>query len=323
MKYIFIAWTRYNRRSDMLAQHLDATMYHLAYGRHGDIWRAPLRYMVLSWRTWALLRRERPEVVFVQNPPIVCVLIAYLYARCCNARYVIDSHTAAFLSPKWRWSLWLHRLLSRGAVTTIVTNDHLCAVVRRWGCRVTKIGFTPAEYPDGEPFALEGAFNVAVISTGAEDEPLDLVFAAARRLPEVRFYVTGDARRVDPTVLTRRPDNCHMTGYLSYAQYVGLLRQANVVLDLTTRNHTLLLGAFEAVALGTPLIISDWPVLRDYFSDGTVHIPNTIEGVYAGVRQAQREQATLRAGILHLRDQLNTEWTHTFQEFQGLLASGR
>ena len=317
---IFIAWTRYNRRSDLLAQHLGARMHHLPYGRHGALLQAPLRYLVLAIRTWRILRRERPDVVFVQNPPIFCVLTVWCYAWLHGARYVIDSHTAAFLSPKWRWSLGLHRWLSRRAVTTIVTNRQLRDLVAGWGCHTSVIGFTPASYPAGDAFPLAGSFNVGVVSTGAEDEPLDVVFEAARGLPDVMFYVSGDTRRVDPAVLAHKPANCQLTGYLPYGQYVGLLRGVDVVIDLTTRDHTLLLGAFEAVSLGTPLIISDWPVLRDYFSEGAIHIPNTVEGIRAGVRQAQQERAALRAAIVRLRDQLDRDWTHRFAELQQRLA---
>lgn len=318
---IFIAWTRYNRRSDLLAQHLGATMQHVAYGRHGALLQAPLRYLVLALRTWRMLRRESPDVVFVQNPPIFCVLTVFCYTRLYGGRYVIDSHTAAFLSPKWRWSLGLHRWLSRRAVTTIVTNNQLREQVQGWGCHSSVIGFTPANYPAGDSFPLTGAFNVGVVSTGAEDEPLDVVFEAARGLSDVRFYISGDTRRVDPAVLAQRPANCELTGYLPYAQYVGLLRGVDVVIDLTTRDHTLLLGAFEAVSLGTPLIISDWPVLRDYFSQGTIHIPNTVDGIRAGVRQAQQECAALRAAIVRLREQLDVDWNHKFAELQQLLAA--
>ena len=100
---------------------------------------------------------------------------------------------------------------------------------------------------------------------------------------------------------------------------MGLLRGADVVIDLTTHDHTLLLGAFEAVSLCTPLIISDWPVLRDYFPIGTVHVANTVEGVCEGVRRAQREHAALRQDILHLREKLYAEWHHKFTELQRLL----
>ncbi|HEX5414471.1 MAG TPA: glycosyltransferase, partial [Chloroflexota bacterium] len=142
MSSTFLAWTRYNRRSDLLSQHFGATMHHIPRGQTGTVWNAPIRYARQSGETWQILRREKPDTIFVQNPPIICVLVAYLYARQHGARYVIDSHTAAFLSPKWRWALGLHRALSRGAVTTIVTNEALRQVVSGWGCHASVMGFT-------------------------------------------------------------------------------------------------------------------------------------------------------------------------------------
>jgi glycosyltransferase involved in cell wall biosynthesis len=296
-------------------------MHHVYYGQSGKLHQAPMRYLAQARQTWHVLRQERPEVVLVQNPPIFCAMMASLYARQCGAKYLIDSHTAAFLSPKWRWSLGLHRVLSRRALTTIVTNKHLKEAVDRWGCHSFILGFTPAEYPPGEPFPLKTGFNVALISTGAEDEPLEVAFEAASRLRDVNFYVTGNANCIPPNILAIKPDNCYMTGYLSNERYIGLLRAVDVVMDLTTRDHTLLLGAFEAVSLGTPLIVSDWPVLRDYFSLGTVHVPNTAEGIYEGVCYAKREHVTLQQDILRLRDQLHADWKQKFMELQHLLAT--
>lgn len=319
MKSTFIAWARYHRRSELLAGHLGATMHFIHNGRLRKLWQTPVRYLVQAWQTWHVLRRERPDVVFVQNPPIFCVLLAFLYTRRHGAQYVIDSHTGAFLSSKWRWSLGLHRMLSRGALTTIVHNEAQEEIVKRWGCRYLVLADPVGNYPAGERFPFDGQFNAVVVSSFHRDEPLDAVFEAAAQLPEVSFYVTGDYTRGASTLLAKRPDNCRLTGYIPYEQYVGLLRGADVVIDLVAANYTLLCGAFEAVSLGTPLITSDWPILRDYFPIGTVHIPNTVEGICEGVRRGQREQAALRRDILLLREQLRAEWEQRFAELQHLL----
>jgi glycosyltransferase involved in cell wall biosynthesis len=330
MKITFIAWTRYHRRSELLAQHLGATIHYIQYWQPGKLLQVPVKYLtqalkalvrypVQTLRTWRVLRRERPDVVFAQNPPIFCVLVSFIYARRYGAQYVIDSHTGAFLSPKWRWSLELHRVLSRRALMTIVHNKSQEKIVNRWGCRYCVLAFTPGDYPAGEHFPFDGQFNVAVISTFEEDEPLDVVFEAAGRLPEVNFYVTGDSKRIAPRLIAKKPDNCRLTGYLSYDRYVGLLRGVDVVIDLTDQDHTLLMGGFEAVSLGKPLITSDWPVLKDYFSLGTVHIPNTVEGVCEGVRRARLGHDTLQRDILRLRDQLENEWRQKLEELQDLL----
>ena len=321
-KIAFVVWARYHRRSELLAQNLGATIYYVYSGKAGNLLTAPGRYLVQAWKTLRLLVREQPDVIFVQNPPIFAVLVTCLFAQLFGKGYVIDSHTGAFVGQKWRWSLGLHRRLSRGALTTIVHNNSQEAIVRRWGCDYCVLAFTPGEYPEGGDFFLEGQFNVAVISTFSADEPLDVVFEAAGCLPEVIFYVTGDSKRIAPHLLATKPGNCYLTGYLSYGQYVSLLRGADAILDLTTQDHTLLMGAFEAVSLGTPLIVSDWPILQDYFSLGTVHVPNTVEGVCEGVRRAQREQPMLRRDMLRLRERLQTQWEHQFREL-GRFLDGR
>lgn len=260
-------------------------------------------------------------MIFVQNPPIFSVLLAFIYARIHRAQYVIDSHTGAFFPP-WSWLPGLHRLLSRKALTTIVHNMSQEKIVKCWGCHTFVLSDYPGPRPDSERFPLDGRFNVGVVSSFAQDEPLDLLFEAASRLPEVQFYVTGDANRIESSLLAQKPHNCLLTGYLSYGRYIGLMREVDVIIALTTRNHTLLSGAYEAVSLGTPLITSDWPVLRDQFSIGTIHVQNTVEGIFEGVRQAQGEHDTLRRDIRTLRDRLQNEWKKSFEELQSLIAKG-
>lgn len=314
-KTSFIAWVRYDRRPDLLAERFGTKPHYIVVGQQGKLWQAPLRYPIQAWKTWHLLRRERPDVVYVQNPPIFAVLVVYLYARLHGAQYVIDSHTSAFIAPRWRWALGLLRRLARGALTVIVHNKAQADIVKQWGVPYVVIGFLAGDYPPGSHYPLKGVgngnhepFHVAVISTYELDEPLDVVFEAARQMPDVSFYVTGDSRRITPELLALKPDNCHLTGFVPYDQYIGLLRQAGTIIDLTTRNHTLLMGGFEAVSLGTPLITSDWPILRQYFSRGTVHIPNSVEGVCQGVRYAQQHEETLRKEMAALKAALDAEW---------------
>lgn len=319
MKISFIVWFPYDRRPDLLAQALGASVHYIHSGRSGRLPQAPVRYVLQGVRTWLTLRRERPEVIFVQNPPIFAVVLVYVYAKLHGAQFIIDSHSAAFLSKKWRWSLPLHRWLSRHALLTIVPNTDLAVIVAKWGYSPLILGFVPGDYPRGEPYPVNGDGNVAVISSFHEDEPLDVIFRAADRLPDATFYVTGNADRAPPALLARKPDNCHLTGYLPYEQYVGLLRTVDAALVLTTRDHTLLMGGFEAVSLGTPLITSDWPILQKYFSSGTVHVPNTVDGICEGVRRAQRRQETLRREIAQLREKLLAEWEEAFAELHSIL----
>lgn len=67
-------------------------------------------------------------------------------------------------------------------------------------------------------------------------------------------------------------------------------------------------------------LVSDWPVLRDCFPRGTVHVPNTVDGICEGVRRAEREREKLRCDISVLRDELDAEWDDRFAQLQRLLA---
>ncbi len=319
MKSTYISWVRHHRNSELLAQNLGASMHYFYVGQAGRPWGAVLRYVVQSWQTWKVLRCERPDAIIIQNPPISCVLLIYLYTRLHGGQYIIDSHTGAFTSWKWRWSLGLHRWLSARALSTIVHNESQAEIVKDWGCRYCVLGYRPGTYPAGEPYPLNGHFNVVVSCSFLGDEPVDVVFEAASGLEDICFYVTGDYARLDTDTLAAKPNNCYLTGYIPYEQYVGLLREADAVMALTRRNDSLLMGALEAVALRKPAIVSDSPILRAYFSLGTIHVSNSAEGVRSGVRQVQQSRATLQQEMALLRDRLQVEWEEEILELQALL----
>ena len=321
MKISFIAWEVLSRRSELLAQQLGADLHFVPHRRaRRTIINAPIRYIAHAVETWRILGKEQPNIVFVQNPPIFCALIAFLYSRRNAAAYALDSHTGAFTSPKWRWLSGLHRMLSRHALVNIVHNESVAKFIKPWKCDYLVISLIPGDYPKDDDFPFARDFNVAVVNTFTADEPLETVFEAAEQLPDVDFYVTGDSKRITPWLLDKKPPNCHLTGFLEYPSYIALLRGADAVMDLTTRDHTVLMGGFEAIAIGTPLITSDWPVLVDCFSLGTVHVPNTAEGIRAGVREVQQNHQSLKQGILSLREKLDHEWSEGFARLKELLA---
>ena len=303
-----------------MAQQLGSPVRFISVLRHGAPYQLPLRYLVQSLQTLKLLNSDRPDVIFVQNPPIFAALLIYIYARARHRHFVIDSHTGAF-TPPWSTTLWLHRILSRTALVTLVHNDRQAGIVSAWGARHLVLPDYPGPACGSTDYPLSGRFNAAVISSWSSDEPIDVVFQAARRSTDTHFYVTGDATRIDSKLLAVKPDNVHLTGYLSYEKYLGLLGRADVVIALTTRDNTLLSGANEAVSLGTPLITSDWPVLREQFSRGVIHVGNTVESLHQGLALAMSRQADLRREILELRDQLLVEWNQQFTTLTELIAS--
>lgn len=303
-----IAWAPHSRRSEVFAQELGATLHCIHYLKFQAPLYAPLKYVLQAARTLQVLFGERPRAVFVQNPPFVCGLIVSLYRRIIGAQFVLDHHSAAFASI-WDWALPIQKRLARQAAVNIVTNQHWADIVHSWEAQALIMGDPFVELPAGEAFSVvPGLTTIAFVHTFAPDEPLDAVLAAVSRLPEVHLYVTGDTRRRPASFFENQPPNVTFTGFLPDPQYIGLLRAVDAIMVLTTRDHTLQLGGCEAVSVGKPLIVSDWPFLRQFFSRGAIYVPNSADGIYQGICEMQRRKPDLQRGIVELRTDNRHEW---------------
>jgi glycosyltransferase involved in cell wall biosynthesis len=317
---VAISWAAYSRRSRMFARELDVPHYCIAARRPRGRVGAPVRYGLQAVRTFHLLFRLRPQLVHVQNPPCFCGLVVALYCRIAGARYVLDHHSASFL-PIWRLVAPVQRAVVRRAVTNVVTTEQWAGVVRSWGGRavVMRDAFHPL--PEGTAVDLGPGRHVAFVGTFAFDEPLTAVIAVARRLSHVRFHVTGDLARAPAGLEAMAPPNVVFTGFRPYEEYVGLLRAVDVVMALTTRDLTLQGAGCEAVSVGTPLVTSDWPYLREVF-EGMVFTDATPRRIRGAVEEALARQADLAAAIVALRETRRREWDTRLAELRSVLGAG-
>jgi glycosyltransferase involved in cell wall biosynthesis len=302
MRPSFVTWYPYCRRSDAIAEALGGPSHLIHYLSFKRPLHAPFKYVAQTAATLRVLARERPDLVLTAVPPIFAAWPVALYARRRpGTRYVIDAHTGVFEHSRWRWLLPLTRRILRRADAVIVTGEHLRQVVAGWGARAVVIGDVPVHFEPGIAPAPCAGPRVVVVNTFSVDEPLDEVLAAARQVGEASFFVTGDVRYADPGLIAARPANLSFTGFLSEAHYAGLLRKADVVVVLTTYDHTMQRGGYEAVALGKPLVTSDWGLLRETFSRGTVHVRNDAAAIATGIRRALTDRDRLASEMRSLR----------------------
>lgn len=316
----FISWAPHCSRSDMIARQLGGTSHMVYMARLGS---HPLtvgpKYLGQLFRTLRILFAEKPDCVFVMTPPVFACVSVWLYGLLRGVPYVIDTHTAAFMHPRWRHMQWLQRFVCRHAATTIVTNAHLAATVGAGGGRTTLVRDVPVKYEGAGRFDAGDTFNVGVVCSFNYDEPVGEIFEAARRLPDVRFHVTGNTKFLDRRRAGEPPPNLTFTGFLPDADYGALVGGVDVILTLTTRDHTMLRGAYEAVYYGTPIIISDWPVLRESFDEGTVHVDNGVSAIVEAIESVRRDREAYRRGVLALQRRKLEEWGRRKQELLALL----
>jgi glycosyltransferase involved in cell wall biosynthesis len=157
-------------------------------------------------------------------------------------------------------------------------------------------------------YALGTGFNIAVINTFSFDEPVAEILEAARQLPEVNFYITGNPCYADQRLIAQKPDNVIFTGFLETSAYVALLKNAHAVMCLTTEPDSIQNGASEALALGTPIITSDSGLMRDVFPQGTVLVQNQPQSIIDGINQMRSEYMRYKQEVPALQESWITRW---------------
>jgi glycosyltransferase involved in cell wall biosynthesis len=295
----FIAWSPVAGRSQEIARALggEARCFY-GRGRFGKL-SVLGRYARSARDTMRYLRTRRPRAVIVTNPPLIPGLLAWMYARRNGARVALDSHPGGFGLQGDRVSRLLqplHVWLARRATATLVTDERLAGRVEAWGGRAEIVHEAPVDWgpDDGRPDAVHPRPRVLFVCVFQRDEPVSDVIEAARRAPELDLHVTGDLGKCPASVRESASANVRFTGFLSGADYERAVRDADVVLALTTEPSSVVRAGYEAVYAQRPLVVSNWPASRDVFPHA-VHVDNEPPAIVAGLRHAIRERERLVA----------------------------
>lgn len=317
-KALWISWEKH-RRSQSLAARLGVPL--IEFESSKKRW---LKHPLFVVKTLALLLRERPGLLFVQNPSVVLTLLAIFCKPFFQYRLIVDAHNAGiypFEKGHEKYS-FLFPFMHNKADVTIVTNKLLADIVE-------KNNGTPVVLPDPLPeFPVfpdvkrdESHFIVTYICSYASDEPYKEVFKAAAMLPEdVKIVVTGDySKLTDEDVELALKNSVVFTGFLSDDDYLKQLIASDCIMVLTEYNDCMVCGAYEAVSLEKPLILSDTPVLRWWFTQGVMFNDNTAFSIKESVLDVQSDCVGMGCKIKELKTLLPEKWHSLFYLFEQIL----
>jgi glycosyltransferase involved in cell wall biosynthesis len=304
---IWITW-EYQTRNRSLSSLLDIPLYEIVSERKGL-----QRYGESLLKTLRLIRAEKPDVLFCQNPSIVLSFFCVILQRLLSCKVIVDQHNAGLfpLDGQNRLLNWIARYIVRNANAVIVTNRSLAKQCTRWGGNPIVIedplpDFTQQysiEPSATRPVATQGErpFELMFICTWASDEPYMNALQAAREFSAetLRMTITGNPKgKVDTSEI---PGSVYLAGFMSKTDYVNQLANADGVLVLTTRQDCLNCGAYEAVSMLKPGILSDTSALRNYFSNGFVFTDNSVQNLIQCIRSLISERDSLQKDITGLR----------------------
>ena len=99
-----------------------------------------------------------------------------------------------------------------------------------------------------------------------------------------------------------------MTGFLDDKSYIQLLNSSDAIMVLTKRDDCLNCGAYEAISIGRPLILSDSFVLREYFYQGVSFTENNSNAITACVFGVKEKHEELEMSVASLKSEVSDNW---------------
>jgi transcription elongation factor Elf1 len=267
-----------------------------------------LKYLLFVFKTINILIKKKPKVLIIQNPSIVLGYLSIFLRPLFGYKLIMDCHNAALypLEGKYLWLVKLAQFLVSRANVVVVTNNELAE-------KVIELRGIPLVLNDPIPifeFDTNSQFNnirpkVTLIATWAEDEPIMEFLSAASSISNVDFFVTGKLK--DPSILLKYKA-INFPGFVTRDEYIKLISSSDLIVDLTTRENCLVCGAYEAVGVNVPLLLSDTASLKATFDYGALFCENTEIGIEIGINKALSQLDILKSSIIDMKKIHMARW---------------
>ena len=316
-----VAWDNHQARTQALADALGGRALYLR-SRPQHKLALPIRYLVDGVRMWRLLGRHRPRALLVITPPVIPPVVALAWSLAHPCTVIVDCHTGAFHSWRWRWSMPLLRLACRHAKATLVHTTADEEIVRAWGVTPMLVPDDVPEMTQAEPLRPSPSPRVVVAGSLDGNEPVAAALAAARLLPDFEVRFTGDEHRVAAEIRRAAPANVVFTGWLDYRRFLGELLAAHVVAVFSTDPFIMNRAAFEGVGLARPLVLSDLPLLRVRFGEAAVFSTNHPSDMADAIRSAFHQQDELASRSTRLQGRLRAEHERALEQLRTVIEGG-
>ncbi len=285
---LWIDWGQH-RRSQTLARRLGVELHEICWSG-ARAW----RYARSLFQTLKIIANKRPQTVIATVPSIVLGYSLLFFRRWFKFKLVLDAHYFGVVAPGENH---LHQnllnFLNVRADLVIVTNESQAESLSGMGVKTFVCQDPLPVLPESGFAGLPQSDRTALlICSFDEDEPYEAVFEAFKDLGEqgLTLFVSGNPKKVQ--IETSRFPWVRFLGFLSDADYYGYLRACAVIIDLTTFENCLVCGAYEALAAGKPLVVSNSAALSAYFGNAVILTDNKSDSIRKAVLTAfaQRDE---------------------------------
>jgi glycosyltransferase involved in cell wall biosynthesis len=322
-KRVWIAWEK-QRRSLVLSKELNCELHIFNYS-------GSARYVICIYKTINILIKNKPDILFVQNPSMILAALTCFLKMFFNYKIIVDRHSTFRIGKSYKNKIDTNRLykyvydalnnytLNR-ADLTIVTNKYLADVVVDYGGRSFVLPDKIPELVQTSSIELKGRDNIFLISSFSQDEPFGEIFSAMKMLCDtnIYLYISGNPNKLDRSVYDLKPENVVLTGFLTEQDFVNTIYSADAIMALTTSDYTMLCSCYEAYAAGKPLITSKMDVLTEYFI-GARFVENRADDIRLGILDVLSSKHKYRDRIIESKNEIISRWTLTLSSLELML----
>ena len=286
-----IAWKKLSTRSELLAKALNGRLW---------FFRDNLPYARAFAKTLLKVVREKPSVIVVQLPQGPLLLEAYLLKKLIGCKVVADAHTGFLISTDWKGKLLnapFVKLLPTADIVVAHNEDQLALIPTKVKNK-TIVVFDPwyLIMPQAIKSATKQEPYVVFPASFAPDEPIEEIIESINKFNlNVKMYITGSWKR-KPELKKYASERIIFTGFLPSKKFNSLIANAVAIITGTTREYTVLMSGWEAVAYSKPLAVTTTVTLKNLFGDyATFYDWKNPESIAEAIRKITTTRPNLTA----------------------------
>lgn len=254
------------------------------------------RHVGSSIWTILVLIKNRPKTVYLQYSfMLLLILSLYKAINKLNIYIICDCHTKALrrnMSGIFEYIfMFIKKITFRYVNIVLISNVSLKKdVLNIIDMKDRYIYILPDKIPSilyNKNVHKEEKYCV-YINTYAVDEPLNEVIEMANNIKnDIKIYVTGKIpQHLNNTVSNHKERNIIFTNYLNDSAYNDLIGNADCLLILTMEENCLQCGAYEALSVNVPMVLSRTNALQKYFGDSAIYSNHDPESISEAIKTA-------------------------------------
>jgi len=316
-KNVWLTW-HYQARSRNLAKIFNLKLYE--YFRNKNLFE---RHLFSFFWAIKILFKVRPKIVFIQYSFLLLLIVAvYKKIRFKKVLLVVDCHTKAlrrratgvFASLFWRLKTWSFN----AADLTIISNEGLIRDISELHNNFVILPDKISEERIEKLKSKKEKYCV-YISSFQIDEPFEEVLKASELLKnKLKFYWTGKCPTKVKEVKNNFP-NVKFTDYLSFPDYYNLIGNADCLLALTTEDDCLQSGAYEALNMEVPFVISNKKALQSYFQNAAIYTSHNPSDIAEAIENAISNRDIIKHNILKIKSLRNKEFDEISAKIKNIM----